>query len=411
MKWLTYLLVILQVNPLYGASIPIGVAHIGNYRVEDEKAYAILERRIQRWIENNDVIQIEAKSIGIPLSQEDVLSEVNRLTFKRLTEEIRADLRNKTDLKKIEPKISRMRDLRKRYISIFELNPLVQNSLVLEGLYFWNKKDFKAAELSLRRAAKLHPESVLLSPFNWDTIASGNDSLAGFEALLSKAANVQVRSCHILLKGEKEAMTDVYVNGFKLGKKKELHLNSGSLYRLSRGVDFEQTMVRCERQSNLSLVLPLQKTVKPAGINSILKKEGVSSAFVVQSDKAGFKLGLFTPGVAFDDLLLETELKKSDILQNATEEGLPLSKQSFIKLIEKHRLASLQMRSLLPAGHPNPINRLEHPLEQKRAWYNHWAFWAITGTVLTGAAIAYFASQKENEVGVSNKTQMNITFE
>lgn len=418
MKGLSLLLIFLQTVPLHAAGTPVGIARWGESAAADEKAFSLVEKRLQRWVENNDSFQLEVKPFSKFLREEDLMGEVNQLHFGQLVTQIKAELPglSATESGKISPKIAQMRELRRKVELIPDAIAMVYRSYFWEARYDWLKKDKKSAQKHLYQAARLHPEAILPSNLNWENMDRENKDSAGFEILVDRAVGAQVRGCRILIQNpnrEKKTPADlVTVNGFGLGRKKELHLNSGMFYRISKGLEYEPALVRCERQSNQKVLLPTKK-IAASKAAQILKKQNVVSTFLVQQKKSDFNISLFTPGIGFHTLPLDKPLKKREVLQNPTEEGIPVSKQAVLKVLETHGLQSVKMRSLLPVGHPNPpmLSHLDHKVEERKKWYNHWAFWAITGTVLAGASIAYFAS-RNNGGGVDvSKSQINVGLE
>lgn len=387
------LVIQLVTRPALAVGIPsdearprVGILRVGDGHTDrEERAFSLLEKRVQRWMENAPSAQLTIRTLPLSLGTEHLRLESDRARLEVLAKETVAG-----------PGVLReLRELRRNLAAVSRYSPTVQNALIAEARATWAQGDRSRAGLLLKRAALLHPDG-LLPDFgdgkrDWDEEAAEPDAL---EERAKAIASEVKRPCEVRFRGAEDGET--IVNGYAFGLRRDFQLPAGGRYHfqiVSAGHEPWETRLTCDRQSrrevNVQFRPSLARTVAPSiELAKITEGQNLSSLFLIQAAAERFRLYLFTPGSRLEEIPLREPLRVAEVLDNPGA-GLPVARDTLDGLLQRHRLAQMSLPAMADA--PGEISGDFGGSEPQ--WYNDWRVWAVAGGIVTGVIVGYLATR------------------
>jgi len=364
----------------------IGIVRAGSMSKSHAQAYPLLERNLQKWMENRDDLRV----IGEPLSQTVSTEEWNDAAVEA---EVMQLVRQLPEVVSEEEKERAVSVARNKVTKLPSQTPLHQRLLVADALWDWRHGRKEQAARVLRQAVRLHPTGEV--NLDWD------DSDAGFLGLLSTLTARKNRGCLLDLSLSPESAR-VTINGFPLTAKEYRSLLTGKLYRLrvdAPGYVSKDEIISCQTSRRTKLSIHLAKGFERTASLSEIK--GYQTLLLIKPEKDRFRLFLYSQDRAMDEIPLERPLRVADLGQSFG--GVPVS-DAAAAIFQKHRLDLAA--NFTYTNSVDPVLRMNEPKDDQ--WYNDWRVWAIAGGVVAGGVVAYLMTKNGGSVGTQNRIGVKI---
>lgn len=371
---------------------PIGILRLGELRSHsEERAYDIVERRLQRWLDNFESLHVRAQRVGVSLSAEEVTLDSDRARLMECSEELLKGVLFMSE-HDLNPGLTEMKTLRDGLKRVKHLGPVLQKAYIAEASYLWKRKKREHAKSLIQKALLLHPDAKIESLPQWEWDEPGFDT-SGFEAMVRDSGALR-KGCRVQVQVSPSNAL-VRVNGFEMGRRKTFYLSQGSSYLLSAampGYETNESVLECDGRGQRRLLVPLKKedrkiNSKKDSLFQVSSRYGVESLCLVEPKRGEFRLHLYSPGLAMEEIPMLRPLLVAEVLDSPGDEALPIATDAFLQIFQKHRLARLT--AVLD---PLPSTLKYEASGTSDTWYNNWKVWAIVGGVIGGAALAYFAT-------------------
>lgn len=384
------------------ASIPPGNARrVGLLRLneaadpEHPASTRLLESRLRQWLENDPSLSLEVTPLDASLSQDQQERDRQRARLRELNARLAAEaVANETPVSRAE-----FDALVSSVDKTGEGGLVLQSALLTTALL--DRKEGRDVEMAtaLRAAAVLNPLGQLRDaiPWEWESAAE----LGPFLDSVHQAEKSEVRSCSVSLQVQ-PASSQLFVNGFAIGTRRQIDLVPGQRYVVrasAAGFDSAAQATTCSHSGKQIARLSLNKRANAAlpdsaELRRLTEANGVGSLVLIRSERDRYRLFLYTPGAAVDELPLRRPLTVQDL--NRTD-SLPISVEGFHELMGKQRLAPTELAlgsetSAIPGATPDWTGRTSESMESTSRWYNSPVFWVVVGAVAAGAAIALVAT-------------------
>ncbi len=419
---LVYLLVTTQLLParfVLAAGIPAGreKSRMGILRVGEpatpgaERAYPLVEKRMQRWLENFEGISAAVEPFAGSVKTEEISLETDRARLAALSASRPGETGALIEKVGKTPRFS----------------PDVQRALTARAAERFRAGERKEAEALLKRAAALHPDAAIVTWNGWDEPGEGSSagSAAAFDVLVSEAGRSITRSCALVL-DVTPASAEVKVNGFDLKNRRTFQLSGEHPYAMevtAPGHRPVETIAQCGRalKKEVRVALLAEKpgaSANQALLTEISRRRGVQTLCLIEPRGDEFKLYLYTPSRAIEEIPLKSPLRVAEVLGNPSESSMPIASDAFMLLWEKHRTSAseldrepdLRLASAAStgfAGAPGETSA-EVPRGSGEKWYNNSTFWWITGGLAGGVVLTYLLTRggttvKSQPTGISIK--------
>ncbi len=404
-------------NGVSGAGLPsvplertrLGIVSMGTTNYSAERAYPLVEKRIQRWLENLDAVHASAETIFLKGRREWLRSETNERRVKQLSAELWKKAENLSDpnlSSGISQQVEELETLR-RQLSVSGSGPVIQKAFVAEAAFYWaSGKEAVATEL-LRRAISLSPQAKAELPSVTGEIE--HSVLNSMEAKILDLESRWARGCllNVSLTGGPAV---VFGNGFEMGSHRQFRLPKGGTYHLraeTAGSQSNTVVVSCERPGIKSATLAMN-ALSPShsadSLSQLSRSHAVESLCLVEPQGDRFRLYLYTPGVSVDEIPMQAPWKVADVLENPNTDAVPIATDAFLDLLSRHRNSRLALAESSPGPLPQ---RVTAGVTDESRWYNNWKFWAVASGVVGAAVITYLAT-RSSQVS-STQTGLHVT--
>lgn len=367
----------------------VGILRLGELSGPvEEKAYPLMEKRIQRWLENFPNLASQVRPLSVSVRGEEIRLESEQSQLDALAESL---LETPEDGNTLLPRI---RELRSKLRPIPRYSPAVQKSLLAEAKLLWSAGNVRQSSSLIQEALLLHPDVVSQEGDGWDT----EKAMSAFDGELFRKSSEIKRICSVEVRTFPEEAS-ITVNGFPMGKRRQFQLAGGAQYHFTvaaAGFEPDDNKIQCDRSSKRDSVVRLKRQneetiARTQDLAKVTQGNGVGSLCLIEAKEDRFRLYLFSPGVALDEIPLQAPLRIAEVARQPASGTVPVSSDAFLALFEKHRVAQGYVAMNTSA---EPSLAVAGRVETTEAqWYNDWKFWAITGGVLAGVAGAYFATK------------------
>jgi len=386
-------------------STRLGIVPIGALNDSEERAYPLVAKRIQRWLENLDSIRASAESIASNGRAGAFQQEAGENRLVRLSSQIWADSENE----RTESSDS-LKELRRLRSQVFfqSSGPAIQKAYLAEAAFRWVRGDKRGGEDLLKKALLLSPDGHAdLSLFDSQRETS---PLHAFEAKILESENQLKRGCLLHLDVNRN-QARIVANGFDVGSGRQLRLPIGGTFHVHAETNDEESpsiLVPCERPGikRASITLRRKKlSVQSGSLSQLSQSHSVESLCLVEPVGDSFRLFLFTPGVAVDEIPLKNPWLVAEVLDNPTTDSVPIATDAFLDLLSRHHTSRLSYLENPSADRTLIQGKMATGASSDTQWYNSWKFWAITGGIVGATVVTYLATKpstvKSNQTGLS----------
>ncbi len=397
-----------------GQSVGIlgGLGTTGN----SERSFEILERRLQRWLEDEGAQGLAVRAVQGRESEYTNQLELERLQLRQASQ----------DLLSAQPigsssaaAVAKVQSLLQRLENVEVFGPELQlaySALAVQAIR--NGKRGEAAKFLLP-AKRLHPEGKLAAtlPWNWEKLAE-RETLENLWVDLPQSA----RSCRMTVEGVSGQET-VYVNGFPI-QNREIQVVPGQTFTFARGTASDELgsfVAACSGPGQRTVRLQTAPVLawgwdeaRKFSLSKISQRHSVATLLVL--DKAGdeYNIFVFTPGLGLDQVPTEKPLRSEDIRQSRQ---LPIRWERLQSLIHKHQQESARLAlgaagagdtfSMASTSRSTPAT-LDYTVDTT-PWYARPSTWIVAGVIASGIAVAVLASRSQSPVQ-NNSSGLAIRF-
>jgi hypothetical protein len=397
----------------YGLNAPtasqwVGLNKIGSWKTAQEAAYPELVRRIQTWAENIDSLNVQVV-IGTPsISNKELAIDKLRSELSEASEILQSRIFKGGDEISNKKLLAAMIQIRRRASGRSELGPQIQKSLLVEAAYHWNEGNISLARTVAERAIKIHPDGQTVSFGQWDNSALSHFNVDAFDSFISQVKSKQTRNCAIQVVTVPVG-AQISINGFRVTNPEAFVLASQSSHHLevsSSGFETKKEMISCKglETKKIRLVLNQGREVSQLSKRESIKEQDLKSMLLVEPAEDRFKLFLYTPGTALDEIPLNHPIKLVELGSQAENRNVPIATDAAINLFEKHRLLAMNLQvGDHERDNPLPTFKSETRGESReKKWIESPVFWGIVGGVILGGTITYFASQNKGPASTTS---------
>jgi len=383
---------------------------------KSERSFEILERRLQRWLEDEGADGLAVHAVQGNESDYSNQLELERLQLRQASGELLSaqpiGSSSAASKAKVQSLLQRLEN-----VEVFgpELQ-LAYSALAVQAIR--NGKRGEAASFLLP-AKRLHPEGKLAAtlPWNWDGLAE-RETLENLWADLPESA----RSCRMTVEGV-SGQENVYVNGFPINNR-EIQVVPGQTFTFATGTASDALgsfVAACSGPGQRTVRLQSAPVLawgwdeaRKFSLSKISQRHSVATLLVL--DKAGdeFNIFVFTPGLALDQVPTEKPLRSEDIRQSRQ---LPIRWERLQSLIQKHQRESARLAlgsagaddtfSISSTGRNMPAT-LDYTVDAT-PWYSRPSTWIVAGVIASGIAVAVLASRSPSPVQ-NNSSGLAIRF-
>jgi hypothetical protein len=386
--------------PSYSSIAPpayrIGITRVGFVDRQGQAAFDRLEKRLQRWAENEPGLGVRAT----PLAAVDRSALSGNL----------AGWENALLALYVSPVVSSAHRSAQTLLSealttlagARDFGPLRQRILLARAVVGW-----RAGEQSWRR---LWAEAVAISPEGSLAEAAFPSAFSGAERMrfLEATQGVAVedtRGCSIDL-DITPAQTTVSLDGFALGARRHFELVRGRDYRAwlrAEGYASRELVLDCRRAGQWIETARLERghdleERSVVGLRFLTESEGLPSVVFARPIAADrFGLFLYTPGVGMDAVPTESPLTFASLNESPVDARMPIVSDVFSDLIARHRAGPFRIQ-LAQSGEPGYVTSATLPAAPADpAWYERKRFWWIVGGVGAGVAAAFLIGAAQRQ--------------
>jgi len=410
------------VSSLFAAAIPLRSERwsIALSRVEgvepstQERASLILERRLARWLENLDSIQLTVQRGASPLSPKELEQESLRKTLDTSTTQLGdwvSDDKSQTgESAELAMKIERL-----AHGLSLDSGPTLQKAYWTLSARAWKMGDHVSAIRYLRTAVAFHPLGTMVEWAGWDS--KFLESLSpGFQATVMRVSGEVRRNCEWELRVEPSHAT-LMVNGFDLKLGEKFSLPSGKKYWLEvKSVGFEpwSGLLSCYGPQRRELKIHLRPVddallARTISLNSPVRVANKSHCLIAPA-KEEFKIFLYTPNVGLDEIPLTKPLLAAQLLSDPSGAALPIASDAFVSLFQRHQSsAGFPDQQSVGLDTESLASRVQGSVSKPGPrWYNDWKVWAVAGLVVGGGVAGYLLT-RDHAIKATQGT-LKVTF-
>jgi hypothetical protein len=372
---------------------------------KSERSFEILERRLQRWLEDEGAQGLAVHAVPGRESEYSNQLELERLQLRHASQELLSATPIGASSAAANAKV---KSLLQRLENVEVFGPELQlaySALAVQAIR--NGKRGEAARFLLP-AKRLHPEGKLAAtlPWNWEGLPE-RETLENLWADLPESA----RSCRMTVEGV-SAQETVYVNGFAI-QNREIQVVPGQTFTFARGTASDELgsfVAACSGPGQRTVRLQSAPVLawgwdeaRKFSLSKISQRHSVATLLVL--DKAGdeYNIFVFTPGLGLDQVPTEKPLRSEDIRQSPE---LPIRWERLQSLIQKHRQESARLAlgaagagdtfSIAASGRSSPAT-LDYTVDTT-PWYARPSTWVVAGVIASGIAVAVLASRSQSPV-------------
>ncbi len=395
------------VAPLPQGELRMG--RTGTWNKDHNAVYFELTKAVQKWIENLEPVAVRVSLDGSSLPAKSVEYDRQRADLSKLSQDLKTALFQGMASSSLQILREKLVDSRKRASSYPDLGPQIQESLLVEGAYYWNLGNKKSSRSLIERAIRIHPHGVLPTFAEWDQ-NNTNFNTEAFDGFIHQIRAQTVRNCLMVIETT-PSKVQLKINGFQLENSQEVALASGFQHHLEVTQDGflgQKRKVSClgpERRKwrfHLAKRVPVHEFEREID-ETILSSQKSKSMILIEPEKEHFKLFLYTPGKYLDEIPLSQPIKLAEVQQGNVMEQSPLVSDAIVSLFDKHQLlaSDLRLNDQDFVQIPSPFRGEMALARTEKRWIDSPVFWGIVGGILVGGAITYFANRKQSSTATS----------
>ena len=375
----------------------LGILRVGElHSAEEERAYDILEKRVQLWLENLSAPRPLVQSLGLSLRAEALQDQTEEQELARLSNEVLGS-RDSLASPVASVEIARLRKQRQR---LGRLGPVVQRAWLAEASLQLAEGKRTLAMSSLRSGLAMHPDAASPDFSQWDDDPTGG--LLRLETLLSEARSDLVRLCEVELLSF-PAYASLSVNGFVQGGRRKFHLPPGEFefQFQAPGFNTKSERITCVRTTRFQRTVQLKKADDSpksylSELEGVRQRNAMGSLFLIQPSDGIFRFFLLSSEGRMDPIPMSRPLKISEVV-NQENASLPIARDEMKTLIQRHSLnrADLSLSALASDGmaFDTASGALAERVGGPDRWYNDWKVWAVVGGIAAGMVGTYLMTR------------------
>ena len=364
-------------------SFRLGIVGVGLKDGQAQRAYPLLEKRLQRWLSDRPDLRIQPVALGtVELLDPEKSPQVkiinaaaDRLFAGHADELTRWDA--SVSAQSAHPLLS---PWRQRYAFARASALLTQGRKA-------------AAAQAVADALRLHPEGVLAAAA-WKGVAQGQ--LDALYALVELEKARLRPGCHFELEAKPE-VASVKLDGFRFGRQRRFSLLPGKTYAVQASAPgFESAIseVDCRGAGQWleSIALKPERGIDPARLAEAQMLAGTQALIALRPGKdQSFQMSLFSAQGGIQNLPTTRSLRFASLLASPVESSMPLAPQTLNDALERHRAAPLKVSAQM-SERGYEIPSLQATPEPPRAWYESRTLWFVLGVAGVGVATALLAT-------------------
>lgn len=356
--------------------------------VAGEQAYARLERRLTRFLENDRRLGVRTESLG---SLDSALAD-----YRQKVRELERDSAALASASGLDAALSQRIDRQIAELEGFsELSPAFQRARIAQAGHEFRWGQASLGRRFLQAALQLHPEGNL---------EQGGHHLPTEE--LHTAREGIARGCSVSLEVA-PARASIRVDGFEFGGKRQFQLVRGRAYQAwiqAEGFGSREVLLDCRRAGQWLETVRLPPGVREPErlverLRILTRNKEVSSLLFTRTISPGhFGLYLYTPGVGVDSVPLESPLAYGGPSHEMSEGPFPIASDALTELLERHRATPLRV-SLAQTGESGYVfpRQTAATLERPR-WYENKLLWVVAGATLAGITAGLLLNSHSRDV-------------
>jgi hypothetical protein len=378
---------------------PIGILGGKGIAGEGKRSFEILERRLQRWIEDSQQRRLRVADLqGSEIENRSQL-ELERLQLQQLAQEnLTPTPEGGVSDAGAESRLA-LESLVTRLMAVHAFGPQLQLGLVALACHALGTGQRARAGVWVQQAQALHPEGKLAAvlPWAWEQ----HPQRAALESLWAETTLGAARSCRLNVVSA-EPLRALFVNGFAVASS-ELFVTPGRAFSFSQKQALEEVgtvIYSCSGPGERTVRLEAEPVLawgwdaaRKFALSKISQRKSVATLLVLDKHQDQYSIYLFTPGLGVDVVPTERPLRSDDI---RSQLALPISWESLDGLIQKHQREAIRMASIGNTGQPDALKMALSQAEP--LWYERPSTWVIAGIIASGIAVAVMASRKEAPV-------------
>lgn len=415
MRQVIFLLLILtqlMPGPIVAANMPRSIRTItinktGEWGDKQEAVYSDLTKRVQKWIENIESLDVQVSSSSKLINKGNLGRDKVKLGLMESSQRLLNGLLKGEDKSTLKSIAINLREMRKRAAGQGELGPEIQTSLFAEGALYWSVNNLSMAKEALRRAIRIQPKGQLPSIVDWDDSDWTSFNSDGFESFVSSIQSKEMRSCSVRVETNVSPAV-IKINGFLIENAGLVNLVPGDLHHLevqSPGFELKKAMIGCQSSGSQSIKVELKKQQKsnPRLSTDLDRNYQGGTMILIEPKKEEFKLLLYTPGKDYDEIPLTHPLKIADLKFDSSKSTGPILTGGAIEVFEKHKILASNFKVNMTEPQIRHLS-VEGVSEEstQMGWLKSPVFWGIVGGLVLGGAITYFAKRNQNSSISSN---------
>lgn len=371
----------------------------GYWGKNQEAVYPELVRRVQKWIENIEALDVKVSPSSNLVKKADFENDRLRLNLTEATERLRKALLVGSNRDITVALLSELRNSRARAAGRSDLGEEIQAAWFVEAAHHWVTNNELECRRALERAVRIHPLGQVPSILEWDQATTETFPIDSFESFVSRVQAEQVRSCELNL-APNAAVFKAKINGFPSGRGTSVNLVPGDVHHIeiqAPGYEVKKEKVSCDRPGKKRVVMVLKKQKDAAVVKEFNQRdlyEG-KSMILIEPFKDQFKLMLYTPGRDFDELPTRYPIRISDMGSDYGSSTGPIATDAALAIFEKHKVLASDLRSpYLVSNSGGNLNYRTENEQTQTVWFKSPVFWGVVGGLMLGGAITYFSNRK-----------------
>lgn len=373
------------------------VAFLGKPTQRQSKAFKVLGKRIQTWMENGPYGRVQVGTAAASVAENELMVEKLRVQIGEFTRSLKKAVLESPDKSKGEKSIAEIKTLRKKMNLIGKFGPVLQKAYLAESAFYWKSERFQDSESALKKAIELDPNGKPVLE-DWDMFAS-NFSVFAFEKELARVTQKMNQFCDTSI-SLKQKNLELRVNGFEIkDPKKSVKLAANAMHVISvtdSSGHSSESVLHCPKKSQKKLTVDLTKNGgfnTELSLSDTIKNTQSDGIIVADFKKEGVDLYFYSPKGGVTPIPLEKKMTEAELAEGSQDFSVPVSYSSMNRILSQHFGQNLMLAGSSKNG------SLGSSLEEKfrksgNKWYNNSILWGVVGGLVVGAAATYALTQQ-----------------
>ncbi len=357
-------------------------------------AAPVWEKRLGRWLENLEHVEVEAESLPPSVASSRPVPE-SCIPLQRAIARCQQGFFAKNGSRAIRGACAAIEPFSGEAAAAGNCGEDLQRGWILSGLAAQATGDRVTQAALFRRAVLWHPQGLLVNPFGKEEDPDGFQA-ADFWGSIKGIKEGIVRDCRVDLKAS-EIFDALEVNGFPQEVTPSLLLHRGSRWivkGLRDGKGF-RSVVSCPPGSRFRTEVDLVREENDWALKKhlaqVAEKRSLDSLLVVRPAREEIHLFLYqTKEAALKSVPMDKPLMKKDWESGSA--SLPIRREKLASLLNAEGGTTAT-----DVGSPLAFS-LEAGVERDTKWYNNSTFWWVTAGLAVGIAGVILITQQNGQV-------------